>query len=162
VIFSFPLSLNDVLSFCLAENVYRCGATSSASTAPRSSIRGISVGSQFRASLQNLVADLERTEPHYIRCVKPNLHKTPSNMDAGEVLRQLRYSGMMEAIRIRREGYAVREDHANFYNRFSVLLQPKDLEKGGSGIEHLVRILSQRLNVGEADWQIGHSKIFLR
>jgi myosin heavy subunit len=68
---------------------------------------------------------------------------------------------MMEAIRIRREGYALREDHQSFYNRFSVLLSPSDME-GEAGIEQLVRVLSQRLNVTDADWQIGHSKIFLR
>jgi myosin heavy subunit/signal-transduction protein with cAMP-binding, CBS, and nucleotidyltransferase domain len=130
----------------------------------RSSIRGISVGSQFRASLQSLMVDLEATQPHYIRCIKPNLRKAPSSLDSGEVLRQLRYSGMMEAIRIRREGYALREDHTSFFNRFSVLLQPEDTNQGGgsSGIEQLVRVLSKRLNVTDADWQIGHSKIFLR
>ncbi|CAB9513362.1 Unconventional myosin [Seminavis robusta] len=127
----------------------------------RSTIRGVSVGSQFRASLQILVADLEKTQPHYIRCIKPNLQKSPNAFSSGEVLKQLRYSGMMEAIRIRREGYALREDHESFYNRFSVLLSQEDMQ-GGSGIEHLVKVLSKRLSVTDADWQIGHSKIFLR
>jgi myosin heavy subunit len=85
---------------------------------------------------------------------------------AGEVLKQLRYSGMIEAIRIRREGYAMREEHESFYNRFSVLLTSKELENGdasgAAGIEQLVKVLSKRLNVTDADWQIGHSKIFLR
>ena len=127
----------------------------------RSSIRGVSVGSQFRTSLQILVSDLERTQPHYIRCIKPNLHKSPNAFSSGEVLKQLRYSGMMEAIRIRREGYALREDHESFYNRFSVLLSQEDMD-AGTGIEHLVKVLSKRLSVTDADWQIGHSKIFLR
>lgn len=162
----------------------------------RSSIRGVSVGSQFRASLQNLVSDLECTQPHYIRCIKPNLVKASNAFSSGEVLKQLRYSGMMEAIRIRREGYTLREDHSSFYNRFSVLLSQEDLE-GGAGIEHLVKVLSTRLKVTvrvfvlpvlsdlifqkslvynnhsnpsnktvhitqDVDWQIGHSKIFLR
>jgi len=68
---------------------------------------------------------------------------------------------MMEAIRIRREGYALREDHESFYNRFSVLLGQDEMD-AGSGIEHLVKVLSKRLSVTDADWQIGHSKIFLR
>ncbi len=127
----------------------------------RSSIRGVSVASQFKTSLQDLVQDLEETQPHYIRCIKPNLKKAASNFNAGEVLRQLRYAGMMEAIRIRREGYAHREAHESFYNRFSILLDSKDLE-GGEGIAHLVTVLSKRLQVTDADWQIGHSKIFLR
>jgi myosin heavy subunit len=68
---------------------------------------------------------------------------------------------MMEAIRIRREGYALREDHQSFFNRFSVLLGSDDV-KGTVGIEQLVTVLSARLNVTDADWQIGHTKIFLR
>lgn len=127
----------------------------------RSSIRGFSVASQFKQSLQSLVGDLEMTQPHYIRCIKPNLKKASDLFNAGEVLKQLRYSGMMEAIRIRREGYALREDHNSFYNRFSVLLSADDLN-GGMGIDQLVSVLSKRLNVSDADWQIGHSKIFLR
>jgi myosin heavy subunit len=127
----------------------------------RSMIRGVSVGSQFRSSLQALVADLERTQPHYIRCVKPNLNKAASSFDSGEVLRQLRYAGMMETIRIRREGYALRENHEMFYSRFSMLLDSRDLNEGG-GIAHMVKVLSTRLNVTDADWQVGHSKVFLR
>lgn len=127
----------------------------------RNNIRGVSVASQFKTSLSDLVQDLEQTQPHYIRCIKPNLNKASNDLDAGLILRQLRYAGMMEAIRIRREGYAYREAHESFYNRFSVLLDSKDLEEG-DGIAHFVTVLSKRLKVTDADWQIGHSKIFLR
>jgi myosin heavy subunit len=133
----------------------------SGSNRARSTIRGVSIASQFKSSLQNLVGDLEETEPHYIRCIKPNLRKTSNDFDAGEVLRQLRYAGMLETIRIRREGYALREPHESFYNKFHILLDSEDL-KEGEGIEHLVKVLSKRLSVTSVDWQIGHSKIFLR
>lgn len=154
----------------ISRAVYSCVSnvqdnTSAAGVGRRSALRGVSVGSQFKSSLQSLVNDLEETQPHYIRCVKPNLRKASNYFAAGEVLKQLRYSGMMEAIRIRREGYALREDHLSFYNRFSVLLSAEELgEDGGEdgGIEKLVQVISTRLNVTEADWQIGHSKIFLR
>jgi hypothetical protein len=73
---------------------------------------------------------------------------------------------MMEAIRIRQEGYALREEHESFFERFSVLLNPEDLKQEGgeenAGIVQLVKVLSMRLGVSEADWQVGHSKIFLR
>ncbi len=96
-----------------------------------------------------------------IRCIKPNKRKAANSFEGGEVLRQLRYAGMMEAIRIRQEGYAVRELHESFYNRFHMLLYSEDL-KQGEGIHNLVDVLSKRLNVTDIDWQIGHSKIFLR
>ncbi|KAL7556939.1 hypothetical protein ACA910_005291 [Epithemia clementina (nom. ined.)] len=153
------LGENSTLS--IPRSVYM-SSTQDQSTPLRSSIRGISVGSQFRSSLQELVGDLDRTQPHYIRCIKPNLMKVPGSFLPGEVLKQLRYSGMMEAIRIRREGYALREDHESFYKRFSVLLHSEDDAEGEAGIENLVRVLSKRLHVTDADWQIGHTKIFLR
>lgn len=150
----------------MAQKVYLCGSSSNQNGgAPqRSTIRGVSVGYQFRTSLQCLIAELEGTQPHYIRCIKPNPHKAPGALEAGEVLKQLRYSGMMEAIRIRREGYSLRENHESFYNRYNVLLSREELvdDDGSAGIENLVRVLSKRLKVGDADWQIGHSKIFLR
>ena len=146
----------------LSKQIYSCGSNDDEDEEfRRSTIRGVSVASQFKASLQSLVADLEQTQPHYVRCIKPNLGKAANALDSGEVLRQLRYSGMMEAIRIRREGYALREGHESFYNRFSVLLNPEDLAEEAS-IEQLVKVLSKRLAVTDVDWQIGHSKIFLR
>lgn len=149
----------------LITRVYSCSNigdnVSPAST--RSSIRGVSVGCQFRTSLQALVTDIERTQPHYIRCIKPNLTKSAGSFMASEVLKQLRHSGMMEAIRIRQDGYALREEHESFFDRFSVLLNADDIPKGGeAGIVQLVTALSKRLNVSDADWQVGHSKIFLR
>lgn len=129
--------------------------------ARRSTIRGVSVASQFRTSLQMLVMDLECTQPHYVRCIKPNTLKAPNAFESGEVLRQLRYAGMMETIRIRREGYALREEHESFYKRFHLLLSSAEAKKG-EGISHLVQVLSKRLNLTDAEWQIGHTKIFLK
>eukprot|EP00979_Chaetoceros_neogracilis_P002461 scaffold430_cov234-Chaetoceros_neogracile.AAC.9 len=148
----------EIFTHCADES---SGADVSSNNRARSTIRGVSVASQFKTSLQSLVSDLENTEPHYIRCIKPNLKKAGNNFDAGEALRQLRYAGMMEAIRIRREGYALREPHESFYNKFHILLDSEDLRQG-EGIEHLVKVLSKRLSVTDVDWQIGHSKIFLR
>jgi myosin heavy subunit len=76
-----------VYSYCSTSEV---GPSTSIGTTTRSSIRGVSVGSQFRTSLQSLVADLEKTQPHYIRCIKPNLLKASGSFLAGEVLKQLR------------------------------------------------------------------------
>lgn len=55
-------------------------ASSDPTTTParRSAIRGVSVASQFRTSLQMLVMDLECTQPHYVRCIKPNTTKAPN------------------------------------------------------------------------------------
>ena len=59
----------------LAREIFACSTGADSSTpstdpstpARRSTIRGVSVASQFKTSLQTLVADLEQTQPHYIR-----------------------------------------------------------------------------------------------
>lgn len=67
----------------------------------------------------------------------------------------------METIRIRREGYSLREEHESFHRRFHLLLSTEEANKG-EGIRHLVKILSKRLNLTDAEWQIGHTKIFVK
>ena len=39
----------------------------------------------------------------YVRCLKPNGKKQPNDYQPTEVLQQLRYSGMLDIIRIKRE-----------------------------------------------------------
>ncbi|CAM9271434.1 unnamed protein product, partial [Phaeothamnion confervicola] len=116
----------------------------------------LSVSAQFRASLAELMATIARTSPSYIRCVKPNHRKVPGALDATEVLRQLRYSGMMEAIRIRREGYALREDLTAFYRRYRMLAP------GCRDAAELVDTLSIKLEVAHDQWQVGSTRVFLK
>lgn len=47
---------------------------------------------------------LKASEPHFIRCVKPNHEKTADLFHDDLVTKQLRYTGMLETTRIRREG----------------------------------------------------------
>ena len=53
---------------------------------------------------------VNKTEPYYIRCVKPNNNKSPHDFDAPMVMEQLRCNGTLEMVRIRREGYPMREE----------------------------------------------------
>jgi myosin heavy subunit len=51
--------------------------------------------------LKTLMDLLSQTEPHYIRCIKPNMFKIQRCFDAALVYHQLSYAGMMETIKIR-------------------------------------------------------------
>ncbi|CAN0399526.1 unnamed protein product, partial [Hapterophycus canaliculatus] len=55
--------------------------------------------------LDSLVAQLGLTEPHYVKCIKPNSAKAPGGWSCPLVMEQLRYSGVLEVVRIRREAY---------------------------------------------------------
>ena len=62
---------------------------------------------------------LYRTEPHYIRCVKPNHDKAPMKFVSQLCYEQLTYSGVFEAVAIRKQGYPFRLSHEEFASRYA-------------------------------------------
>uniref|UniRef100_A0A674ITT3 Myosin VIIB n=1 Tax=Terrapene triunguis TaxID=2587831 RepID=A0A674ITT3_9SAUR len=80
------------------------------------------LGGQFKQSLEQLMKILGSCQPYFIRCIKPNDYKKPLLFDRELCIRQLRYSGMMETIRIRKAGYPIRYSFAEFFERYRVLL----------------------------------------
>ena len=96
--------------------------------------KGTTVGGQFKENLNNLLKKISATGPHYIRCLKPNDEALPSVLVRKRVLEQLKYGGVLEAVRVARSGFPVRFDHAAFYARFRVLLR-KRLAEGPRGVE---------------------------
>jgi len=126
--------------------------------------QNVTVSMMFRQQLDQLVEDLNKTNPRYIRCIKPNAIKQPHEFDSLDVRRQLRCAGMLESIRIRRAGYSVRRPFREFYNRFRVLCP----SIGGTGkvdpdykdlckkllAEMEVRLKNEKLEEKKlADWQ---------
>lgn len=87
----------------------------------------VTLGGQFRKQLDNLMNALNATEPHYIRCIKPNSEKQPDMFHGYMSLQQLRYAGVFEAVRIRQTGYPFRYSHENFLKRYGFLV--KDIQK---------------------------------
>jgi myosin-5 len=65
---------------------------------------------------------LNSTEPHYVRCVKPNSANRPQLFENQSVLHQLRCGGVLEAVRISLAGYPTRRTYAEFVDRFAVLI----------------------------------------
>ncbi|XP_059432399.1 myosin-6-like isoform X3 [Corylus avellana] len=117
-----------------------------------------SIGSRFKQQLQALLETLSTTEPHYIRCVKPNNLLKPSIFENKNVLQQLRCGGVMEAIRISCAGFPTRKPFVEFVDRFG-LLAPEVLDGSSDEIIACKRLLEK---VGLKGYQIGKTKIFLR
>ncbi|XP_062079405.1 myosin-6-like isoform X2 [Humulus lupulus] len=117
-----------------------------------------SIGSRFKQQLQQLLETLSSTEPHYIRCVKPNNLLKPSIFESKNVLQQLRCGGVMEAIRISCAGYPTRKTFDEFVDRFG-LLAPEVLDGSTDEVTVCKNLLER---VGLEGYQIGKTKVFLR
>ncbi|KAI5398296.1 hypothetical protein KIW84_063906 [Lathyrus oleraceus] len=117
-----------------------------------------SIGSGFKLQLQQLMETLSSTEPHYIRCVKPNnLHK-PAIFENINIRHQLRCGGVLEAIRISCAGYPTRRAFVEFANRFG-LFAPEATEANCEEKNVCQKILEK---TGLKGYQIGKTKVFLR
>ena len=79
------------------------------------------LGSKFTTQLADLMHTLNATEPHYIRCVKPNSTKSAMSFEGQMSLEQLQYAGVFEAIQIRKHGFPFRMTHAEFFQRYKCI-----------------------------------------
>ncbi|XP_071738132.1 myosin-6-like [Rutidosis leptorrhynchoides] len=117
-----------------------------------------SIGTSFKQQLQQLLETLSSTEPHYIRCVKPNNLLKPAIFENQNVLQQLRCGGVLEAIRISCAGYPTRKAFDEFVDRFGILA-PEILNGSKDEIVTCKKLLEK---IGLEGYQIGITKVFLR
>ncbi|KAG8223098.1 hypothetical protein J437_LFUL002046, partial [Ladona fulva] len=117
----------------------------------------LTVTAQFQQSLHSLMDTLNQANPFFIRCIKSNSEKIPNKFDEDTVQRQLRYTGMLETVRIRQAGYNVRLTYDEFIQLYRILLP-----KGLLSSQMDVRDFLLTLNLNRDNYQLGMSKIFLR
>ncbi|NXM31795.1 MYO9B protein, partial [Oxyruncus cristatus] len=116
-----------------------------------------SISAQFQNSLNKLLETLGRAEPFFIRCIRSNAEKKEMLFDENLVLQQLRYTGMLETVRIRRSGYSAKYTFQEFIDQFQVLL-PKDAK---ASKEDICAYLN-KLKLNESYYQIGKTKVFMK
>ncbi|XP_041853262.1 unconventional myosin-IXAa-like isoform X2 [Melanotaenia boesemani] len=116
-----------------------------------------SISAQFQASLNKLMETLDQSEPYFVKCIRSNAEKLPLRFNDSLVLRQLRYTGMLETVRIRQSGYSIKYTFQNFVHHFHVLL-PRGTSPTKSGIREFFR----RIHLPPAGYQVGNTMVFLR
>ncbi len=77
----------------------------------RTTKRPQTAGTLFKNSMHSLVRILTLKEPHYVRCIKPNETKSPRDFNEERVVHQISYLGLLENVRVRRAGFAFRQDY---------------------------------------------------
>nr|XP_055071059.1 unconventional myosin-X [Misgurnus anguillicaudatus] len=117
------------------------------------------VSSQFRDSLHALMATLSASNPFFVRCIKPNMEKNANKFDPDVVLNQLRYSGMLETVKIRRAGFPVRRTFHDFLSRYTMILRDR---KHTADERKKCADLLAKYDDTEKEWQLGKTKVFLK
>ncbi|KAJ2712405.1 class II myosin [Coemansia spiralis] len=120
---------------------------------------------RIKHSANELVTKLMQSQPSYIRTIKPNENKSPSEFNDERVLHQVKYLGLCENIRVRRAGFAYRQTFDKFVERF-YLLSPRTSYAGdfiwtGDSKSACVQILKDT-GIESDGWQMGTTKVFIR
>ena len=76
-----------------------------------------SVGAKFVKSLKALMTELESSQAHFVRCIKPNQKLVPQEIHGEGVINQLRMSGMLDAVKLIQSGYPTRIPYEDIYSK---------------------------------------------
>ncbi|OQR96927.1 myosin-like protein [Achlya hypogyna] len=137
---------------------------------PRQTTRAVTVGTQFKESLAQLMDKISHTNVHYVRCIKPNALKTPHAFDHASVVDQLRCAGVIEAIRVSRSAYPSRISHLDCLKSYALLaptvtafasnVVSRSSEHARTDCSALLAALFPTGHI--VDYQVGLSRVYFR
>ncbi|KAM4600471.1 uncharacterized protein myh14 [Polymixia lowei] len=119
------------------------------------------VGQLYKESLTKLMATLRNTNPNFLRCIIPNHEKRAGKLTPHLVLDQLRCNGVLEGIRICRQGFPNRIPFQEFRQRYEILTPnaiPRTFMDGKQASELMISALELDRNL----FRVGQSKVFFR
>uniref|UniRef100_A0A4W6FIU5 Myosin-9 n=1 Tax=Lates calcarifer TaxID=8187 RepID=A0A4W6FIU5_LATCA len=119
------------------------------------------VGQLYKEQLSNLMATLRNTNPNFVRCIIPNHEKKAGKLEPHLVLDQLRCNGVLEGIRICRQGFPNRIVFQEFRQRYEILT-PNAIPKGFMDGKQACVLMIKALELDPNLYRIGQSKVFFR
>ncbi|GAB5574203.1 myosin-10 isoform X5 [Prionailurus iriomotensis] len=139
------------------------------------------VGQLYKEQLAKLMATLRNTNPNFVRCIIPNHEKKAGKLDPHLVLDQLRCNGVLEGIRICRQGFPNRVVFQEFRQRCVQrgarpsrvrdadsghptyeILTPNSIPKGFMDGKQACVLMIKALELDSNLYRIGQSKVFFR
>merc|ERR1712127_299840 len=121
---------------------------------------GKTVSSVYLVSLGELMTTLYACEPHFVRCLVPNTHKKPGEVEPPLIMHQLTCNGVLEGIRICMRGFPNRMMYPDFKMRYACLGQ--DALKSSSDTKTAVWALMDGVPFSRDNYRLGHTMVFFR
>ncbi|KFG62498.1 myosin A [Toxoplasma gondii RUB] len=123
--------------------------------------KGQLIGSQFLSQLQSLMELINSTEPHFIRCIKPNDTKKPLDWVPSKMLIQLHALSVLEALQLRQLGYSYRRPFKEFLFQFKFIDLSASENPNLDPKEAALRLLKSSKLPSE-EYQLGKTMVFLK
>ena len=79
------------------------------------------LGAKFRLQIKELMTELQSCDCHFVRCLKPNDRKQKGLFMQSMTLEQIKYMGVLDTIKVRKESYPIRRTYQKFYEKYDEL-----------------------------------------
>merc|ERR1712141_533608 len=121
---------------------------------------GKTVSSVYLVQLGELMATLNITEPHFIRCIVPNTHKKPLETETPLIMHQLTCNGVLEGIRVCMLGFPNRMLYKDYKSRYMIL--GAEILATASNDKDGVFALMEKIQFEKEKFRCGHTMVFFR
>merc|ERR1719435_799219 len=121
---------------------------------------GKTVSSVYLVSLVELMSTLYSCEPHFVRCLVPNNHKKPGDVEPPLIMHQLTCNGVLEGIRICMRGFPNRMLYPDFKMRYAILGAAEINSSSDNKVATYA--LMDKIGFDRQRYRLGHTLVFFR
>jgi myosin heavy subunit len=126
--------------------------------------RAPTMAQQFKKQVLSLMETLNATEPHFIRCLKPNEEKKADLWDEKRMHEQVVFNGIPENVRIAQAGFVWRMSWENFIDRYK-FLSPRTRPQVAEGctLDKACTFICEDAELLNSQYVVGkRSKVFIK
>merc|ERR1711983_608674 len=121
---------------------------------------GKTVSSVYLVSLGELMTTLHNCAPHFVRCLVPNTHKKPGDVEPPLIMHQLTCNGVLEGIRICMRGFPNRMLYPDYKMRYACLGQAEIASSSDN--KTATYALMDKIGFDRERYRLGHTLVFFR
>ena len=128
------------------------------------------LGYKFRNQVTELMTTLRACQCTFMRCLKPNEKKSDKVWNSSLVCDQIRYLGLLDSIKIRKDSYPFRYVFKDFCGKFLELepalshFMPEQLEAEGHPYKDVSQSIIRKVlsEWGDDQVLVGKTKVFMK